>query len=132
LAVFRHVDERVDAILRVDVTRIRRKPALERPRFSCRHERHEGASRMPQAATSRARAPHAGIRFIEARLQDVTNRGVARDETLGGDAVHDDGLHSFRSCRRSRPTSESEALDRKSTRLNSSHVKISYAVFCLK
>src|SRR5690606_40744118 len=27
---------------------------------------------------------------------------------------------------------EREALDRKSTRLNSSHVKISYAVFCLK
>src|SRR5207302_8231193 len=26
----------------------------------------------------------------------------------------------------------SESLDRKSTRLNSSHVKISYAVFCLK
>src|SRR5690606_40186883 len=26
---------------------------------------------------------------------------------------------------------EKEALDRKSTRLNSSHVKISYAVFCL-
>src|SRR5690606_40236154 len=25
-----------------------------------------------------------------------------------------------------------QALDRKSTRLNSSHVKISYAVFCLK
>src|SRR5690606_40829696 len=28
--------------------------------------------------------------------------------------------------------SEREAKDRKSTRLNSSHVKISYAVFCLK
>src|SRR5690606_41341734 len=27
---------------------------------------------------------------------------------------------------------EQEATDRKSTRLNSSHVKISYAVFCLK
>src|SRR5690606_41136335 len=27
---------------------------------------------------------------------------------------------------------EDEAADRKSTRLNSSHVKISYAVFCLK
>src|SRR5207302_9644376 len=27
---------------------------------------------------------------------------------------------------------EKDALDRKSTRLNSSHVKISYAVFCLK
>src|SRR5690606_26044695 len=28
--------------------------------------------------------------------------------------------------------SRNQALDRKSTRLNSSHVKISYAVFCLK
>src|SRR3989442_3601007 len=27
---------------------------------------------------------------------------------------------------------ETESLDRKSTRLNSSHVRISYAVFCLK
>src|SRR5690606_5359112 len=33
------------------------------------------------------------------------------------------------SCRRARGEEE---LDRKSTRLNSSHVKISYAVFCLK
>src|SRR5436309_5973872 len=30
------------------------------------------------------------------------------------------------------PLSREENLDRKSTRLNSSHVKISYAVFCLK
>src|SRR5690606_40390183 len=30
------------------------------------------------------------------------------------------------------PIAVAEALDRKSTRLNSSHVKISYAVFCLK
>src|SRR5258707_1705693 len=29
-------------------------------------------------------------------------------------------------------TSETEARDRKSTRLNSSHANISYAVFCLK
>src|SRR5690606_39846704 len=29
-------------------------------------------------------------------------------------------------------TAASAAVDRKSTRLNSSHVKISYAVFCLK
>src|SRR2546427_927116 len=35
---------------------------------------------------------------------------------------------------RARPRScdEEEALDRKSTRLNSSHSQISYAVFCLK
>src|SRR5690606_40045149 len=30
------------------------------------------------------------------------------------------------------PAQMAELLDRKSTRLNSSHVKISYAVFCLK
>src|SRR5699024_11274379 len=30
------------------------------------------------------------------------------------------------------PLSDAEARDRKSTRLNSSHVSISYAVFCLK
>src|SRR5690606_40503794 len=30
------------------------------------------------------------------------------------------------------PPSQISVLDRKSTRLNSSHVKISYAVFCLK
>src|SRR5690606_39759941 len=30
------------------------------------------------------------------------------------------------------PAAGSAGLDRKSTRLNSSHVKISYAVFCLK
>src|SRR5690606_40080731 len=32
---------------------------------------------------------------------------------------------------RARPGSRPAGLDRKSTRLNSSHVKISYAVFCL-
>src|SRR5690606_39706537 len=30
------------------------------------------------------------------------------------------------------PQARAEEVDRKSTRLNSSHVKISYAVFCLK
>src|SRR6266496_2951466 len=35
------------------------------------------------------------------------------------------------SCRRCRPTRPRRS-DRKSTRLNSSHVEISYAVFCLK
>src|SRR5699024_11544671 len=41
-----------------------------------------------------------------------------------------------RACRaggpRARPSGRSSASDRKSTRLNSSHVSISYAVFCLK
>src|SRR5690606_41624633 len=34
--------------------------------------------------------------------------------------------------RQARATLGSDSQDRKSTRLNSSHVKISYAVFCLK
>src|SRR5690606_41627032 len=35
-------------------------------------------------------------------------------------------------ARHHRPDARRAAQDRKSTRLNSSHVKISYAVFCLK
>src|SRR5690554_7680234 len=42
------------------------------------------------------------------------------DPTLGSEAFNDD-LHTF-----------FITVDRKSTRLNSSHVRISYAVFCLK
>src|SRR5690606_39524726 len=39
---------------------------------------------------------------------------------------------SFSSCARRSQYLISDSRDRKSTRLNSSHVKISYAVFCLK
>src|SRR5690554_7171913 len=35
-------------------------------------------------------------------------------------------------CGNKTKTSYNQGLDRKSTRLNSSHVRISYAVFCLK
>src|SRR5438105_12102416 len=38
----------------------------------------------------------------------------------------------FHCARKSCPAEPPEALDRKSTRLNSSHEWISYAVFCLK
>src|SRR5690625_5343298 len=43
----------------------------------------------------------------------------------GGDGAEDDGVDQF-----SEPAGGEQ--DRKSTRLNSSHVAISYAVFCLK
>src|SRR5690349_22858540 len=42
------------------------------------------------------------------------------------------GLEKTRECRRCRRGGGSGKQDRKSTRLNSSHVEISYAVFCLK
>src|SRR6266513_5266241 len=37
-----------------------------------------------------------------------------------------------RGCAATHPSAENFSRDRKSTRLNSSHVSISYAVFCLK
>src|SRR2546422_3921400 len=43
-----------------------------------------------------------------------------------------DRAGSRRSCRTARPGATPGAPDRKSTRLNSSHGYISYAVFCLK
>src|SRR3989442_7053466 len=41
-------------------------------------------------------------------------------------------MEAFRRAGRPLATVRLERLDRKSTRLNSSHVRISYAVFCLK
>src|SRR5436309_9659896 len=60
--------------------------------------------------------------LVEHRL-DERNAFRARIEQIGVDAP----VMAHR-----RPVAEHAELDRKSTRLNSSHVKISYAVFCLK
>src|SRR5690606_41483965 len=57
---------------------------------------------------------------VEQQIEPLL-RGEARDQA------------DHRSARRRRAADLVEQrLDRKSTRLNSSHVKISYAVFCLK
>src|SRR5690606_4186728 len=59
-------------------------------------------------------------------------RALALGDRLGGHLVqgHVDGVGTVQAIRRD---GEHVLLeDRKSTRLNSSHVKISYAVFCLK
>src|ERR1039458_3221029 len=48
--------------------------------------------------------------------------------TLPGDDQH----HREPACRSAHPNPPHHKLDRKSTRLNSSHLGISYAVFCLK
>src|SRR5437773_8118043 len=50
-------------------------------------------------------------------------RSVGVDENISAHAVVGQG-HSYRRC--------AVIPDRKSTRLNSSHITISYAVFCLK
>src|SRR5690606_42152940 len=61
------------------------------------------------------------------RIEPFWNRGQQRNgERKRGD-------HGRAHCSsRLRPRCRGCARDRKSTRLNSSHVKISYAVFCLK
>src|SRR5436309_5029624 len=65
-------------------------------------------------------------------------RSQRRDDLVDGQRQDRAGLHSGRPCRHRVAPGGSERFhrrrqqDRKSTRLNSSHVKISYAVFCLK
>src|SRR3712207_7744097 len=77
--------------------------------------------------TTLFRSVQLGIRLIEQRAEGL-ERGVLA-EVVHAVAVHHDG--------RSARTAEAAVLyhanqDRKSTRLNSSHANISYAVFCLK
>src|SRR5436309_9465846 len=55
------------------------------------------------------------------------SRGIARLGAALARRPHSRARRPRRGARRART-----ARDRKSTRLNSSHVKISYAVFCLK
>src|SRR2546426_8976642 len=52
--------------------------------------------------------------------------GLAKFSRHRDNSVHDRGAHG------ARPKPKGFMLDRKSTRLNSSHLVISYAVFCLK
>src|SRR5438874_5901964 len=64
-------------------------------------------------------------------------RSLARRRRRGRDAGpgHDERLRGTlrqREPRLDHPEPAAQARDRKSTRLNSSHVEISYAVFCLK
>src|SRR2546429_3121747 len=68
-----------------------------------------------------AAAAKAGIGVADRVIADVTHMQVARGERAGGLDVGA-GL----------PLARLRRLDRKSTRLNSSHGYISYAVFCLK
>src|SRR5690606_41950456 len=54
------------------------------------------------------------------------------DDTSDSDSDSDSSTSTAPTTTHAVPTTTSTPTDRKSTRLNSSHVKISYAVFCLK
>src|SRR5690625_6786310 len=69
-----------------------------------------------------SRAPKSRIRAVPIIVSGLIGLGIGVAGTLGAVALTT-GLGT---------DDESVAEDRKSTRLNSSHVAISYAVFCLK
>src|SRR5690606_19600514 len=68
----------------------------------------------------------------------ITESTLTTAEVSDSQLVELDGLHFHNLCQKNSDALErtlevvERRLDRKSTRLNSSHVKISYAVFCLK
>src|SRR2546426_5749716 len=66
------------------------------------------------------------FRSVDARRQPRGPVQINRDQRLAGGFVHGESAHGKRNGRRI------IVQDRKSTRLNSSHLVISYAVFCLK
>src|SRR3712207_7521294 len=75
------------------------------------------------------------------RSDDATSRSDASVHRLSYSTRHPDSIRLQRSARRrdstrcqnsTRQTHPELLRDRKSTRLNSSHANISYAVFCLK
>src|SRR5690625_6843987 len=73
----------------------------------------------------------AALRDFDSSITDITKRGFTGHEMLDevgvihmNGRIYDPRLGRFMQAR--------VVKDRKSTRLNSSHVAISYAVFCLK
>src|SRR5207249_10541656 len=72
--------------------------------------------------------PGRGNRVLRGRLGRERKR--VRRACDGRDGPGSDGEAHGRAGQR--PTLDGDDRDRKSTRLNSSHVSISYAVFCLK
>src|SRR5690606_40185914 len=94
-------------------------PSLPTRRSSDLHKTHRDLVYLPDGRTVRAAAFPISIDAADfeelARSEAVQKRAVEIREALGNPRKVFLGIE-----------------DRKSTRLNSSHVKISYAVFCLK
>src|SRR5690606_41988004 len=96
------------------------------PSHLCAHSfptrRSSDLTLVPTSALSSVDLPALGAPTRATKPQRVSSRG--------GDSSETDPMSSSGSVMM--PPTPSRARDRKSTRLNSSHVKISYAVFCLK
>src|SRR5690349_23055660 len=86
---------------------------------------------LPYTTLFRSAAGRAG-RAQRGRVQAQPSAGVERSPSLLGEQL---GVQVLLQVRRVVHVGQGDDVlpgDRKSTRLNSSHVEISYAVFCLK
>src|SRR5437867_10499692 len=97
----------------------------DRSRRGVRRDNPQSEIRNPQLA-SLSIGKRKTERFQLQRHVDRLHRDVGRDDQLDGSEI-EDRLHA-----RLDQLGVKAILDRKSTRLNSSHRTISYAVFCLK
>src|SRR5690606_41409903 len=95
-------------------------PSLTCAFFVCLVRPRPGSTLFPYTTLFRSLGPLPGLEG-PGLFEDVVFERVAEEGRAGGVAV---AIEDPRGCLR--------YIDRKSTRLNSSHVKISYAVFCLK
>src|SRR5699024_12802527 len=99
---------------------------------SCRHRRHplyvptRRSSDLPRQQTTQPNDIDTDAE-ADTAAEDKGLFDTARDKAAAiGNSAADMGTRAWDK------TSDTATSDRKSTRLNSSHVSISYAVFCLK
>src|SRR5690606_42065992 len=81
--------------------------------------------------------PGGRLRRIAAQVRSKSSGGSRKRQKLAltswaSGSGSSASIRATRQVRRRSPPASGRRRDRKSTRLNSSHVKISYAVFCLK
>src|SRR5256885_12125446 len=86
---------------------------------------------FPYTTLFRSRADHAAARDQDPHLEIRARRHGGGRRDAGFDAA-DGGTSRFHLSAGRPAGTAAHAPDRKSTRLNSSHLVISYAVFCLK
>src|SRR5690606_42068478 len=97
---------------------------------------HSFQTVRPAAAVSSTVSLHDALPICDRRLAGVElglgpyQRTCVRSRALGG--KHGRAASLARGLQPHSDRARAHCQDRKSTRLNSSHVKISYAVFCLK
>src|SRR5690606_40602566 len=98
--------------------------------FSALLRRQPGSTLFPYTTLFRSRRGH-GHHPARTQRQECCRR-QQRSAQIVQHLASPNGRDGAIACRTAEQPGQQLPIDRKSTRLNSSHVKISYAVFCLK